>query len=120
LLGLFFGPEDGGDMFFDFQRTTQLYIPEERTIHNHLCENLKFYDLQYWFTRHHQQQLQGETQARSVSEQIVPSSSGSSEASISCSFMLHNSLGYSIMLHSQMFMPMAFVFLYSFFQIRTS
>jgi hypothetical protein len=27
----------------DFQRTTQRYIPEDRTPHNHRCEDLKFY-----------------------------------------------------------------------------
>jgi hypothetical protein len=27
----------------DFQWTTQHYIPEERTLHNHRCENLKSY-----------------------------------------------------------------------------
>jgi hypothetical protein len=27
----------------DFQRTTWRYSPENRTLHNHRCENLKFY-----------------------------------------------------------------------------
>jgi hypothetical protein len=27
----------------DFQRTTQRYIPEDRTLHNDRCENLKSY-----------------------------------------------------------------------------
>jgi hypothetical protein len=27
----------------DFQRTTRCYIPEDRTLHNHRCENLKSY-----------------------------------------------------------------------------
>jgi hypothetical protein len=27
----------------DFQRTTLHYIPEDRTLHNHRCENLKSY-----------------------------------------------------------------------------
>jgi hypothetical protein len=30
----------------EFQRTTLRYIPEDRTLHNHLCENLKFYIIQ--------------------------------------------------------------------------
>jgi hypothetical protein len=29
----------------DFQRTTQRYIPEDLTLHNHHCENLKAYNL---------------------------------------------------------------------------
>jgi hypothetical protein len=29
----------------DFQRTTQRYIPEDRTVHNHCCEKLKSYIL---------------------------------------------------------------------------
>jgi hypothetical protein len=45
LPGLFFGPEAGGDIFLrnvvDFQQTTQHYIPEDNTLHNHRCENLK-------------------------------------------------------------------------------
>jgi hypothetical protein len=49
LLGLFFNPEDGGDIFFsnvgDLQRTTRRYVPEVSTPHNHQCENLKFYIL---------------------------------------------------------------------------
>jgi hypothetical protein len=28
----------------DFQRTTRHYIPEERTLHNNHCENLKSYE----------------------------------------------------------------------------
>jgi hypothetical protein len=27
----------------DFQRTTRRYIPEDSTLHNHRCENLKSY-----------------------------------------------------------------------------
>jgi hypothetical protein len=47
LLGLFFEPEDGGDIFlwevgWFFQRTTW-HIPEDKTLHNHRCENLKFF-----------------------------------------------------------------------------
>jgi hypothetical protein len=30
-------------MSVDFQRTTLRYIPEEITLHNHRCENLKSY-----------------------------------------------------------------------------
>jgi hypothetical protein len=41
---IFFDPEDGGDIFvrnfLDFKRTTWR-IPEDRTLHNHCCENLK-------------------------------------------------------------------------------
>jgi hypothetical protein len=39
-------PEDGGDMFLrnvaDFHWAIWRYIPEERTLHNHHYENLKF------------------------------------------------------------------------------
>jgi hypothetical protein len=31
----------------DFQRTTMRYIPEESTLHNHRCENLKFYNPEF-------------------------------------------------------------------------
>jgi hypothetical protein len=45
MFGIFFGPEDGGDMFFrksvDFQRSTWHCIPEDRGLHSHCCENLK-------------------------------------------------------------------------------
>jgi hypothetical protein len=27
-----------------FQRTTRRYIPEDKTLHNHRCENLKSYN----------------------------------------------------------------------------
>jgi hypothetical protein len=44
LPGLFFDPEDGGDMFLQtlvhFQLTTWHYIPEGRTLRDHRCENL--------------------------------------------------------------------------------
>jgi hypothetical protein len=46
LLGLFFVLEDEGDMFLpnvvDSQWTTLHHIPEERTLHNNRCENIKF------------------------------------------------------------------------------
>jgi hypothetical protein len=46
LLGFFY-PEDGGNMFLqksvDFQWTAQHYIPEDKSLHNHCCENLKPY-----------------------------------------------------------------------------
>jgi hypothetical protein len=29
------------EMSLDFQRTTRCYIPEDRTLHNHRCENLR-------------------------------------------------------------------------------
>jgi hypothetical protein len=35
-----FDTEDGGDMLI-FQRTARHYIPEDRTLHNYNCENLK-------------------------------------------------------------------------------
>jgi hypothetical protein len=46
LLGWFLDSEDGGDTFLrnvsvDFQRTTRRYIPEDSTLHNQRCENLK-------------------------------------------------------------------------------
>jgi hypothetical protein len=48
-LGLFLEPEDAGDMFLqntaDFQLTTRRYLPEDRTLHTHRCENLKPYIL---------------------------------------------------------------------------
>jgi hypothetical protein len=34
---------DSLEMSADFQQTTQHYIPDDRTLHNHHCENLKFY-----------------------------------------------------------------------------
>jgi hypothetical protein len=48
LLGLFFEPEDGGDMFLqniDWLSVdyAALYIPEDGTLHNHCYENLKSY-----------------------------------------------------------------------------
>jgi hypothetical protein len=40
------------EMSVDFPRTTRRYIPEEGTLHNHRCENLKSYILAgvcgYW------------------------------------------------------------------------
>jgi hypothetical protein len=46
-LGLFFDSEDEGDMFLrklvDFKLTIRHYILEDRTLHNHRCEDLKSY-----------------------------------------------------------------------------
>jgi hypothetical protein len=33
----------------DSQRTTHYYIPEDGTLHNHCCENLKSYRLRWFF-----------------------------------------------------------------------
>jgi hypothetical protein len=47
LPSLFFDPKDGGDMFLrKFGRLSvdyMAYILEDRTVHNHCCENLKSY-----------------------------------------------------------------------------
>jgi hypothetical protein len=32
----------------DFQRTTRDYIPEDRTLHNQRCKNLKFWHQVVW------------------------------------------------------------------------
>jgi hypothetical protein len=41
LLGLLFDPEDGSDILLaDFHWTTLYYIPEDRTLLSHSCENL--------------------------------------------------------------------------------
>jgi hypothetical protein len=29
---------------FDYQGTTRRYVPEDSTLHNHRCENLKYYN----------------------------------------------------------------------------
>jgi hypothetical protein len=45
LLGLFDDPEDEDDVFLQnigyFQQATLCYIPEDRSVHNHHCENRK-------------------------------------------------------------------------------
>jgi hypothetical protein len=47
LLGIFFDPEDGGDIFLRnigwLSMATLRYIPEDSILHNHCCENLKSY-----------------------------------------------------------------------------
>jgi hypothetical protein len=48
LLGLFFDPEDGGDMLLGNVGTTRRYKPEDSTLHNHRCENLKCYTDSSW------------------------------------------------------------------------
>jgi hypothetical protein len=44
---IFFDPEDeeicSSETSVDFQRTTRRYIPEDSTLHNYRCENLKSY-----------------------------------------------------------------------------
>jgi hypothetical protein len=46
-LGLLLNPDDRRTCFseksVDFQRTTQSYITEDRTLHNHCCRHLKSY-----------------------------------------------------------------------------
>jgi hypothetical protein len=37
-------PPSSTEVKNDFQRTTRYYIPGDRTIHNHRCENLKSYN----------------------------------------------------------------------------
>jgi hypothetical protein len=53
LLSIFFDPEDRSDisseMSVEFQWTAWRYIPEDSNSHNHLCENLKFYNTIRYF-----------------------------------------------------------------------
>jgi hypothetical protein len=37
----------------DTRRTTRRYIPEDRTFHNHRCENLKSYMFSLWWLTHY-------------------------------------------------------------------
>jgi hypothetical protein len=32
------------ETYVDFQRITRRYIPEDKTLHNHICENLRTYN----------------------------------------------------------------------------
>jgi hypothetical protein len=53
-LGLFCVPEDRGNTFLrnvDLQTTTRRYIPDDRTLRNHRCENLKYWDSIYFLWR---------------------------------------------------------------------
>jgi hypothetical protein len=47
LLGLFLDSEDtcSSETSVDFERTPRRYIPEDRTVYNQRCENLKSYIL---------------------------------------------------------------------------
>jgi hypothetical protein len=36
------------EMSVDFQWTTRCYIPKDNTLHNHRCQNLKFYIEEIW------------------------------------------------------------------------
>jgi hypothetical protein len=49
---LLIDPADGGDMFLRnvglHKRTTRHYAPEERTLHDHCCDNLKSYGVPLW------------------------------------------------------------------------
>jgi hypothetical protein len=40
-----FGGAYSSETSFYFQRATRHYIPEDRTLHNHRCENLKSYNI---------------------------------------------------------------------------
>jgi hypothetical protein len=33
----------------DFQQTTRCYIPEDKTLHNHHCDNLKSYNTKEYY-----------------------------------------------------------------------
>jgi hypothetical protein len=47
-LSLFFRPwRCSSETSVDTQRTTRLYIPEDGTLHNHRCENLKSYNISW-------------------------------------------------------------------------
>jgi hypothetical protein len=52
LLGLIFDPEDERDMFLRKVGSHSVTIPEDRSFHNHRCENLKSCNSEVTFISH--------------------------------------------------------------------
>jgi hypothetical protein len=46
LVGIFIETESS-ETSVNFQRTAPRYIPEDRTLHNHSCDNLKSYNINF-------------------------------------------------------------------------